>query len=114
MLATVSREMGLKRLINPKPQREDKFKRWNAAKQTVDGAAQVKASEKTRRRKKEKKRLRDKLLRDPEVGQTVLELRKKGAFINYTYRGPRFAMPEMSDRAGRASLARQSAIPVTT
>ena len=49
MLATVNREMGLKRLINPKPQREDKFKRWNAAKQTVDGVAQVKASEKTKK-----------------------------------------------------------------
>ena len=32
----------------------------------------------TQRRKKEKKRPRDKLLRDPQVGRTVLELRKKG------------------------------------
>lgn len=30
------------------------------------------------KRKKEKKRPRDKLLRDPHVGRTVLELRKKG------------------------------------
>ena len=35
-------------------------------------------SNKVRRRNKEKKRPRDKLLRDPEVGRTVLELRKKG------------------------------------
>ena len=30
------------------------------------------------KRRKEKKRPRDKLLRDPQVGRTVLELRKKG------------------------------------
>jgi hypothetical protein len=82
-----------------KPQRESKFKRWNIAKHTADDTAQAKAPEKIRRRKKEKKRLRDKLLRDPEVGRTVLELRKKGLFIGYAYRRPRFAMPEMSDRA---------------
>jgi len=82
-----------------KPQRESKFKRWNTAKQTADDTAWAKAPEKIRRRKKEKKRPRDKLLRDPEVGRTLLELRKKGLFIGYTYRRPRFAMPEMSDRA---------------
>lgn len=36
--------------------------------------------------KKEKKRPRDRLLRDKLVGRQVLELRKKGAFIGYTYR----------------------------
>ncbi|KAF2625668.1 kinase-like protein [Macroventuria anomochaeta] len=51
--------------------------------------------QKIRRRKKEKKRPRDKLLRDPEVGRTVLEIRKKGAFIGYTYRRPRFSLPEL-------------------
>ncbi|KAJ4345094.1 hypothetical protein N0V95_005941 [Ascochyta clinopodiicola] len=43
---------------------------------------------KLKRRKKDKKRPRDKLLRDPEVGRVVLEIRKKGAFIGYTYRRP--------------------------
>lgn len=51
--------------------------------------------QKLRRRKKEKKRPRDKLLRDPEVGRIVLEIRKKGAFIGYTYRRPRFSLPEL-------------------
>lgn len=37
---------------------------------------------------KEKKRPRDKILRDKEVGKTVLELRKKNAFLGYTYRRP--------------------------
>ncbi|OCL14882.1 kinase-like protein [Glonium stellatum] len=95
-----------------KSKKEERVKRLKAVKQTVDDVTQAKAPEKVRRRKKEKKRPRDKLLRDPEVGRTVLELRKKGAFIGYTYRRPRFAMPEMSDRAGRASLARQSVIPI--
>ncbi|UPX10352.1 uncharacterized protein EKO05_0001016 [Ascochyta rabiei] len=51
--------------------------------------------QKLRRRKKEKKRPRDKLLRDPEMGRVVLEIRKKGAFIGYTYRRPRFSLPEL-------------------
>lgn len=37
---------------------------------------------------KEVKRARDKALRDPRVGKTVLEARKKGAFLGYTYRRP--------------------------
>lgn len=35
------------------------------------------------------KRPRDKLLRDPVVAKTVLQERKKGAFIGYTYRRPK-------------------------
>ncbi|KAJ4375794.1 hypothetical protein N0V83_001071 [Neocucurbitaria cava] len=53
-----------------------------------------------RRRRKEKKRPRDKLLRDPLVGRTVLEIRKKGAFIGYTYRRPRFSLPDLEERVG--------------
>ncbi|KAH6644442.1 hypothetical protein C7974DRAFT_371562 [Boeremia exigua] len=58
--------------------------------------------QKIRRRKKEKKRPRDKILRDPEVGGVVLEIRKKGAFIGYTYRRPRFSLPELD--AGVSSV----------
>ncbi|KAF1979812.1 kinase-like protein [Bimuria novae-zelandiae CBS 107.79] len=65
------------------------------------------------RRKKEKKRPRDKLLRDPQVGRTVLELRKKGAFVGYTYRRPRFSLPDLEDKmASRASLAKSNMVPV--
>lgn len=39
--------------------------------------------------KKEKKRPRDKMLRDAAVGKKVMELRKKAAFFGYTYRRPR-------------------------
>jgi protein-serine/threonine kinase len=45
--------------------------------------------------KKDKKRPRDKALRDTSVGRTVLEIRKKGAFIGYTYRRPDFSLPEL-------------------
>jgi len=36
--------------------------------------------------RKEKKRPRDRLLRDKDIAPKVLELRKKGAFLGYTYR----------------------------
>lgn len=51
-----------------------------------------------KRRKREKKRPRDKLLRDPEVGRTVMEIRKKGAFVGYTYRRPRFSLHDLEDK----------------
>ena len=38
--------------------------------------------------KKEKKRARDKILRDLGCGKLALELRKKGAFLGYEYRRP--------------------------
>lgn len=67
------------------------------------------------RRKKEKKRPRDKLLRDPEVGRIVLEIRKKGAFIGYTYRRPRFSLPELEAAIPNVgpSLSRLSAATVS-
>jgi hypothetical protein len=60
------------------------------------------------RRKREKKRPRDKLLRDPEVGHAVLEIRKRGAFVGYTYRRPRFSLPDLADKtaAARPHVAR--------
>jgi serine/threonine protein kinase len=39
--------------------------------------------------KKEKKRARDKILRDLGCGKLALELRKKGAFLGYEYRRPK-------------------------
>ncbi|KAI9832817.1 MAG: hypothetical protein M1826_000983 [Phylliscum demangeonii] len=36
--------------------------------------------------KKDRRRPQDKMLRDKDVGRRVLELRKKGAFLGYTYR----------------------------
>ena len=68
----------------------------------------VSSVQKVKRRKKEKKRPRDKLLRDPQIGRKVLELRKKGAFVGYTYRRPTFSLAELEERvnAPRQSMAR--------
>ena len=60
-------------------------------------------ADRTKRRKKEKKRPRDKILRDPRVGRTVLEIRKKGAFVGYTYRRPRFTLGQLEDETARAA-----------
>ncbi|KAL9062258.1 MAG: hypothetical protein Q9157_009083, partial [Trypethelium eluteriae] len=55
-----------------------------------DGESGVDSEERERRGKsKEKKRPRDKLLRDPVLGRTVLEVRKRNAFLGYTYRRPK-------------------------
>lgn len=37
---------------------------------------------------KQKKRARDKLLRDPTVARVVMEVRKRGAFLGYTWKRP--------------------------
>lgn len=77
------------------------FQKWKAvrvveiaeekARQQRQPAAQVCGGE-----RKEKKRPRDKMLRDPVVGRKVLELRKKGAFFGYTYRRPKSVVLEGS------------------
>ena len=41
------------------------------------------------KRQREKKRPRDKILRDPEHGRAAMQLRKQGAFLGYAYRRPR-------------------------
>lgn len=51
---------------------------------------------------KEKKRPRDRVLRDKEVGRKVLELRKKGAFLGYTYR--RYSAGWDEEERGRAGV----------
>lgn len=61
---------------------------------------------------REKKRPRDKLLRDPEVGKKVLELRKKGAFLGYTYRRPKSLCLDEEGHQGRPLFSRPTIIPV--
>lgn len=43
----------------------------------------------SKKKRKEKKRPRDKILRDPESGKTALKMREKGAFLGYAYAKPR-------------------------
>ena len=60
-------------------------------------------------RAKVKKRPRDRVLRDKEVGRKALELRKKGAFLGYTYRRPKLLSFE--DEREKQRSARRSLIP---
>lgn len=61
------------------------------------------------RPKKEKKRPRDKVLRDAALGKKVMEIRKKKAFFGYTYRRPK---PLMLDGIScRAVSGRRSSRP---
>ena len=47
---------------------------------------------------REKKRPRDRVLRDRMVGRRALELRKKGAFLGYAYRRPCLSLAEERGR----------------
>ena len=58
-------------------------------------------------RAKEKRRPRDKLLRDPVIGKTVMEVRKQNAFSGYTYRRPKPWMLE--DWHGKETREKASA-----
>ena len=57
-------------------------------------------------RKKERKRPRDRILRDRKAGKTALEIRKKGAFLGYTYRRPRGSAMALRTKRGRQPFAR--------
>ena len=58
---------------------------------------------KTKQAGKEKKRPRDRILRDKVVGRQALELRKRGAFLGYAYRRPQVIVDE--DDRGRQGTA---------
>lgn len=68
-----------------------------------DGRDRVEAT-----RLKDKKRPRDKVLRDKEVGRKVLELRKEGSFLGYAYRRPNLVT--LAEERGRHRIPR-SEIP---
>ncbi|PLB39578.1 serine/threonine-protein kinase [Aspergillus candidus] len=53
------------------------------------------------KKKEEKKRPRDKLLRDKAVGRRVLEMRKNGVFMGYTYRRPKAVAMAFTPDRGR-------------
>lgn len=87
---------------NIEPQTLDNLKDDKEKAKDVDGA-----KSKGKKGKKEKRRPRDLILRDKQVGKKVLELRKRGAFLGYTYRRPKgVALEEGNDRSGRQSALR--------
>ncbi|GFF39558.1 serine/threonine-protein kinase cbk1 [Aspergillus udagawae] len=66
-------------------------------------------AKKNKHRKKDKhkrRRPRDKLLRDPRVGKTVLDIRKRGAFLGYTYRRPNAVALALVPERGRSMFRR--------
>ncbi|CAI7657243.1 unnamed protein product [Penicillium glandicola] len=67
--------------------------------ETTPHAAQEQA--KDAEKKKDRKRPRDKILRDKQMSKTVLDIRKKGAFLGYTYRRPNDVALAFSTERGR-------------
>ncbi|KAK3050954.1 hypothetical protein LTS18_012480, partial [Coniosporium uncinatum] len=67
----------------------------------------IETVEQRKQPRKEKKRPRDRILRDPVMGRAALDVRKRRAFLGYTYRRPNVWMMEEEQRgrkAGRASV----------
>lgn len=61
---------------------------------------------------REKKRARDRILRDKSVGRQVLQLRKKGAFVGYAYRRPRpVTISSETNKSSRDSVSRGYRMP---
>lgn len=58
-----------------------------------------------KRKHKEKRRARDKILRDAVVGTKALELRTKGAFVGYTWRRPKSVKDVLEIERGRSLLS---------
>jgi hypothetical protein len=67
------------------------YERWKADRiiEVCEKRAERGVEPKPAKGKKEKKRPRDKMLRDPRVARKVMELRKRNAFFGYTYRRPK-------------------------
>ncbi|KAH0372566.1 kinase-like protein, partial [Aureobasidium melanogenum] len=57
-------------------------------------------------------RPKDIMVRDLRYGERVLERRKAGAFLGYTYRSPRYVFPEVG-KERRPVFSRPTIIPVT-
>ncbi|KAJ0419448.1 hypothetical protein BJY00DRAFT_302187 [Aspergillus carlsbadensis] len=66
----------------------------------VDGNKDVEKPA-VKKKHKEPRRPRDKILRDKRLRRTVLEMRKKGAFLGYTYRRPKGVILAVTPERGR-------------
>ncbi|KAK0947053.1 hypothetical protein LTR29_001636 [Friedmanniomyces endolithicus] len=89
------------------------YEKWKAdrAQQVYEERVQHGIDPRGLKGKKEKKRARDKLLRDPVVGKKVMEIRKRGAFFGYSYRRPK-VLGEMEGLKGRQGLKRPTILTV--
>ncbi|KAL4874778.1 hypothetical protein BJY04DRAFT_233310 [Aspergillus karnatakaensis] len=61
---------------------------------------------KEKKKHKEPKRPRDKILRDRRLRKPVLEMRKRGAFLGYTYRRPKGVIMALTPERGRPFISR--------
>ena len=77
------------------------YESWKAERvvQVGEQRAERGVENKPMKNTKEKKRPRDKMLRDPGVARKVMELRKRNAFFGYTYRRPKPLALEQGRRA---------------
>ncbi|KAL2785225.1 hypothetical protein BJX66DRAFT_329437 [Aspergillus keveii] len=71
----------------------------------VDGNKDVEKSA-VKKKHKEPRRPRDKILRDKRLRKTVLEMRKRGAFLGYTYRRPKGVILAVTPERGRPWVSR--------
>jgi hypothetical protein len=62
------------------------------------------------KQKKERKRPRDKILRDGETGRTAMKMREQGAFLGYAYQKPKAA----DEVIGEVMVRQQETIRVTS
>jgi len=76
----------------------------------VDGDQANNGQKEAAKKKTEKKRPRDKVLRDKDVGRGVLKIRKQGGFLGYEYRRPKLNNLAEEER-GRQRAAKRSLIP---
>lgn len=58
------------------------------------------------KRRRERKRARDKILRDRRAGKAALEIRKRSVFLGYTYRRPMGPALALSPDRGRQRIGR--------
>lgn len=87
------------------------FARWVASKQwdnqPAPGMATATAVASRKKRVRPQRKPKDILLRDPQIGRTVLDVRKRSAFLGYTYRRPVSLAIEMAKTPCRPSLRRK-------
>jgi hypothetical protein len=90
------------------------YERWKAERvlQVWEENAERVVENRPTKRIKEKKRPRDKMLRDPGVARKVMELRKRNAFFGYTYRRPKPLVLEQGRRRCAQVYAGPTILPV--
>lgn len=98
----------------------NRYQEWRAqrmveiAEHMADGGHEMPLppQQQQQRHKKERKRARDKMLRDPLMCKVVMEVRKKRAFFGYTYRRPKPFCLDGVVRYRRRIMMRPTILPV--